>query len=115
MASKREQEVANVTKSSGNVFADLDLPNPDERLAKSKIASTIQDVVESRGLTQKKAAELMGIDQPKVSKILHGRLAEFSTEWLLTRLLGLGLDVDIVVHTKSSNPDRRGAIKVASV
>lgn len=115
MASKREQEVANVTKSSGNVFADLNLPNPDERLAKTKIASTIQDVVESRGLTQKRAAELMGIDQPKVSKILHGRLAEFSTEWLLTRLLGLGLDVDIVVHTKSSNPDRRGAIKVASV
>ncbi len=104
-----------VFHGSGNVFADLELPNPEELLAKAKIASSIHDVIKSRGLTQKKAAELMGIDQPKVSKIIRGRLSEFSTEWLLARLLHMGLDVDIVIHTQAAPQNRVGAINVACV
>ena len=100
---------------SGNVFADLGLPNPEELLAKAKIASTIHEVMKSRGLTQKQAAELMGIDQPRVSKIIRGRLSEFSTEWLLARLLHMGLDVDIVIHTAATPHKREGAISVACV
>ena len=59
---------------SGNVFADLGLPDADEMLAKAGLASAILDVIEQRGLTQAEAAEKMGIDQPKVSKIVRGRL-----------------------------------------
>ena len=106
---------APVLIGSGNVFADLDLPNPDEMVVKAKLAVAIQGTIETRRLTQKRAAELMGIDQPKVSKIIRGRLGEFSTEWLLTRILRLGLDIDIVVHTQSIAEDRLGAINVACI
>jgi predicted XRE-type DNA-binding protein len=98
---------------SENVFADLGLPDPEERLAKAKLASAIQDVIEERGLTQAQAAELMAIDQPKVSKILRGRLREFSTERLLKYLLHLGLNIDIVIHKEVPTTQREGTISVA--
>jgi len=110
----REVE-AEVEESCGNVFADLGLPNPEERLAKAKLASAIQDVIEDRGLTQMQAAELMGIDQPKVSKIVRGRLKEFSTERLLHFLMHLGLDVEIRVHKETAHTNRQGVISVAYV
>jgi len=97
-----------------NVFADIGLPNPAEMLAKAKIASAIQDVIEIRGLTQAEAAEIMGIDQPKVSKIVRGRLSEFSLDRLLHFLLHLGLDVDIVIHTQPCG-GRDGEMTVACV
>ena len=75
-----------ITRSSGNVFADLGLPAPEERLAKAKLAAEIARVIAARGLTQRAAARLMGIDQPKVSHLLRGRLAGFSTDRLLTWL-----------------------------
>jgi predicted XRE-type DNA-binding protein len=55
--------------SSGNVFADLGLPNPEERLAKSRLASMIYDIIEERELTQVEAAKILGISQPKVSAL----------------------------------------------
>lgn len=99
---------------SENIFADMDLPNSEERLATAKLASTIHEIIQSRGLTQQQAAELMGTDQPKVSKIIRGRLTEFSTEWLLSRVLHMGLDVDILIHTETTEK-RAGAISVACV
>ncbi|AIE85260.1 helix-turn-helix domain-containing protein [Fimbriimonas ginsengisoli] len=104
-----------VERGSGNVFADLGLSNPEERLAKAKIASAIQDVIEARGLTQNQAADLMGVDQPKVSKIIRGRLSEFSTERLLHFLICFGLDVEIVIHKRAKPDQRQGAITVAYV
>ena len=67
-----------VTASSGNVFADLGFADPDEELAKAQLASHIQDIIKRRRLTQIAAADLMGIDQPKVSALLNGRLTNFS-------------------------------------
>ncbi len=113
MARAKEEIV--VEESSGNVFADMGLPNPEERLAKAKLASAIQDVIELRGLTQVQAAELMGIDQPKVSKIIRGRLSEFSTERLLHFLIHLGLDVEIVVHKEATPGRREGILSVACI
>lgn len=104
-----------VLYGSGNVFADLDLPTPKEMLSKAALASAIQDVIETRALSQAEAATLMGIDQPKVSKIIRGRLTEFSTERLLNYLIHLGLDVDIVIHKQSTNNQREGTISVAYV
>ncbi|GMV87727.1 MAG: hypothetical protein AMXMBFR81_06580 [Chthonomonas sp.] len=116
---KAKQEVTpseegTVFYGSGNVFADMGLPNPEERLAKAQLASAIRDIIQARGLTQKQAADMLGTDQPKVSKIIRGRLSEFSTEWLLSRVLHMGLDVDIVIHTQTQQK-REGAISVACV
>jgi predicted XRE-type DNA-binding protein len=112
---ERKIEETAVFYGSGNVFADLDMPDAEEKLCKARIASAIQDAIEARGLTQTKAAQLIGIDQPKVSKILCGRLRDFSTERLLSFLLRLGMDVDIVIHKQVPQDCRAGTISVACV
>jgi len=86
-------------QSSGNVFADLKLPNADEALAKAELARQISIVIEKKGLSQTKAAKLLGIDQPKVSALLRGRLEGFSTDRLIRFLNALGREVEIVVRT----------------
>lgn len=102
-----------VTRGSGNVFADLGLPDAAERLAKAELAVAISRVIKERGLTQREAAVLMGIDQPKVSHLLRGRLADFSTDRLMGFLTGLGRDVDIVVRPAPKSRTR-GRIHVAA-
>jgi len=102
-----------VTMGSGNVFADLGLPNPEERLAKARLALEISRLIDRRGLTQRAAAQLMGIDQPKVSHILHGRLADYSTERLIGFVRALGRDVDIVIR-KPTRRRGRGRLRVVA-
>ncbi len=102
-----------ITKSSGNVFADLRLRDAEERLLKAQLAAQIARILAHRKLTQRAAAELMGIDQPKVSHLLHGRLAGFSTDRLLTWLTALGQDVEILVRTPSRR--RPGHLRVRMV
>ena len=98
--------------SSGNVFADLGLPNPEERLVKAELASKISSAIELKNLTQMEAAELLGIDQPKVSALTRGRLSGFSTARLLRFLNALGNDVEIVVKPK---PENRSEAKITVV
>ena len=100
-----------VTASSGNVFADIGVADPDEELAKAQLASRIREVVRRRRLTQVAAAAVMGIDQPKVSALLNGRLTNFSSERLMRLLTRLGQDVEIVVKTKPRRR-KRGRIRV---
>ena len=102
-----------VTRGSGNVFKDLGLPNPEERLAKAQLASLIDDVIRERGLTQQDAAALMGIDQPKVSHLLRGRLSGFSTQRLIGFLTALGRDVEITVRAAPKSR-KRGRLHVAA-
>ena len=87
-----------ITRSSGNVFADLGLPSADHLLAKADLAIEISQILEERNLTQAEAAEIMGIDQPKVSALVRGRLEGFSMERLYRLLNALGCDVEIVVR-----------------
>ena len=87
-----------VERSSGNVFADLDYPNPEEALAKSRLTRFIADILKQQGLTQTQAAALLGIDQPKVSRLLRGQFREFSLERLIQFLGALDRQVDIVVR-----------------
>jgi predicted XRE-type DNA-binding protein len=101
----------NYTMSSGNVFADLGLPDPDTRLAKAELALRISTFIDERGLTQREAAELLGIDQPKVSAITRGRLTDFSLERLLTLVTRLGMDIEIVVGPRQAG-DRVGRMVV---
>lgn len=94
-----------VHPSSGNVFADLQLPDADEYLAKSELAVQIFKLIKSRRLTQAAAGKLLGINQPKVSALLNGRLDGFSTDRLLRFLNALGCDVRITV----SRPNGKAA------
>ncbi len=110
MAKKRAPEIA-VIPSSGNIFADLGLAEPEEELAKAKLASCIRHIIEDRQLTQIAAAKLMGIDQPKVSALLNGRLANFSSDRLMRLLTALGQDVDIVLR-RTLRRRERGRVRV---
>ena len=102
-----------VTESSGNVFADIGLPEPEEELTKAQLASHIRQAITRRRLTQTAAAAQMGLDQPKVSALLNGRLGNFSSERLMRLLTALGHDVDITVRAKPRNR-ARGRIRVVS-
>jgi predicted XRE-type DNA-binding protein len=81
---------------SGNVFADIGVPNPEEALLKAKLAHQINRIVEQRGLSQASVATILGIAQPKVSNLNVGRLRGFSVERLMRFLTLLGNDVEIV-------------------
>jgi predicted XRE-type DNA-binding protein len=84
-------------RRGGNVFADLAVPDADTHLLKAQLVARVQDVVRSRKLTQVQAAELMGVSQPDVSRMLHGQFRDISVERLVIFLTRLGCDVDIVV------------------
>ena len=89
-----------VTVSSGNVFRDLGLPLPEEALAKAELTSKIAAIIASKALTQAAAAKILGVDQPKISALLRGRLTSFSTERLMKFLRALGSNVQIVVEDR---------------
>lgn len=99
---KKDAPPALVEESSGNVFADLGLKDPEELLAKAELVRRIAGVIAERKLTQLRAAKLLGIDQPKVSALLRGKLDGFSTDRLFRFLNALGSNVDIVVHPARS-------------
>lgn len=94
---KQDNEVQN---GSGNVFDDMGLPDAAERLTKAELASRIVDILQQQGLNQKEAADVLGVDQPKISALLRGRLAGFSTERLFRFLNALDRDVEIVIKPR---------------
>jgi predicted XRE-type DNA-binding protein len=107
----REHEIA-LEKGSGNVFADIRLANPEKRLAKADLAIRIAAAIRGRRLTQARAARVLKIDQPKVSRLLRGQLSGFSTERLMHFLTLLGRDVEIVVRP-APRSRRQGRVRVA--
>ena len=93
--------------SSGNVFADIGMPDAGEHLLKAGLVARIERTIRQRELTQAAAAELMNIDQPKVSGMLAGQFRGYSVERLMRFLVALGHDVEIVVK-----PRKRGAAEL---
>ncbi len=92
-----DDQDCSVVGGAANVFAALDVPDPDLALAKATLVQAIRRVIEARKLTPAKAAALLGIDQPKVSALVRGRVANFTLDRLM-RLAGrLGQHVEIVV------------------
>lgn len=91
------KEPVRFERSSGNVFADLGLPHPDLALAKAQLVQRIRDLIAERKLSQVKAAKLLGLDQPKVSALVRGRVAGYSIERLFRFLNALGQRVEITV------------------
>ena len=72
------------TPGSGNVFKDLGLPSPDERLAKAKLAYKINHFIAERGMTQKAAAGFLGISRSKMTALRNGRLKSFTIDFLFS-------------------------------
>lgn len=73
------------------------MPDPEEALARAHLAYCIREVIKAQGLTQKAAAKIMGVDQPKVSALVNGYVTKFSSERLVRLLRSLGQDVEIVL------------------
>jgi len=102
-----------VEEGSGNVFADIGLPNPEERLAKADLAICIGEAIGARRLTQTRAAHILRIDQPKISRLLRGQLSGFSTERLIHFLTLLDRDVEITVKP-APRSRRQGHLRVVA-
>lgn len=90
----------NIARGSGNVFADLGFADAEEMQTKVRLAHAINEIVEERGLTQAKAANVLGAAQPKISALAHYKLEGFSVERLMTYLTALDRDVQIVIKKK---------------
>ena len=90
---------------SGNVFQDIGVPNPEEHLVKAQLVFRIDGIIKERRLKQIEVADLLGIRQPDVSKMLRGQFRQFSVERLMRFLVALNQDVEIVVkpHRDRSN------------
>lgn len=105
--------VNQVIRSSGNVFADLGLPDAAELHTKARLCATLNRIVERQRLTQSDVATALGINQPKVSALLHYKLEGFSVERLMHFLVALGHDVEILVKAKPRTRSARIAVKAA--
>src|SRR5438445_469985 len=99
MATKQETEraVIPVAKGSGNVFADLGLPDPDELQFKAELTRQICRRIKDFGLTQSEAAKRLTLKQPDVSKLIQGKFTGFSTDRLLSIITALEVDVEIIL------------------
>lgn len=94
----------NVTKSRGNVFADLGFPEPE--LMKAKLVLRLRELIAEQKLTQTKAAELLGIDQPKISGLLRGRVTGYTLDRLAKLVTRLGQPIDLIFHPMSPSAPR---------
>ena len=100
-----------IERGSGNVFADLGLPDADAHLLKAELVTRIDEIIRQRGLKQVEAAKLLGLSQPDVSRLLRGNFREYSMERLLRLLTALGRDVDIVIRERDSERPGRLAVE----
>lgn len=100
MSSKKQYEAG-----SGNVFRDLGVPNAEEHFIKARLVFKIDTILKKRGLKQVEAAEIFGVRQPDVSKMLRGEFRQFSVERLLRFLVALDQDVEIVVKPHRNRND----------
>jgi predicted XRE-type DNA-binding protein len=112
----RDTQKADITRSveagSGNVFADVGLPRPELALAKAKLVRRIRDLIGEKKLTQFKAAELLGLDQPKVSALVRGKVAGYSLDRLIRYLNALGQRVEITVRQSGNGATRAEKVVV---
>ena len=96
----RKQRITNrilVQEGSGNVYADLGYPDSEDMMVKAQLVTKIADIIRVRGLTQERAASVLGLTQPKISKLLKGQFRGISERRLLRCLTRLGSDVEIIV------------------
>jgi predicted XRE-type DNA-binding protein len=112
MIDRAKDEDISVTVGSGNVFADLGFPNPEEEQLKARLAYLIMGEIKGRGLSQARAAKLLGVAQPNISNLVRGHYGDFSIDRLLRFLKDLGTDVRIV--PEPSNPSAHHVAEATS-
>ena len=105
-ARKSRGNAEKVEPGSGNVFSDLGFRDAEERLLKAKLATKIAQLIEKKGWTQAQTAERTGLDQPKVSHLLRGRLSGFSADRLFAILNRLGHSVEVRISAKEGKPEK---------
>lgn len=110
MRKERITHGISIQEGGRNVYADLSYADPDDMMVKAQLVTKIGDIIRQRGLTQDKAAELLGLTQPKISKLLKGQFRGVSERRLLRCLTSLGRDVEIVV--KPAPRRRAGRLSV---
>ena len=100
MATKTPKKTSpvRITESSGNVFADLGFPNPEQELMKAELTLQLYRIIKQRGMTQAQAAKVLGVKQPHVSLLMRNRAGSFSVGRLMEFLTALGQDVEITVR-----------------
>lgn len=86
----KKNELIKSTRSSGNVFADLKIPDPEQYLEKAKLAFQINSIIKKKRLKQNETAKILGIDQSKVLALSQGLLDDFSIEWFLAAVSQIG-------------------------
>ena len=101
-----------ITSSCGNVYKDLGFPDAEGMLVKAQLALAIKKILESKGLTQTKAAEILGVSQPKLSGLLRGQFRSISEAKMLECISHLGRDIQIVVDSHERPANARGHIEV---
>jgi predicted XRE-type DNA-binding protein len=101
-----------IVRGSGNVFADLALPDAEERQTKLRLAYALNTVIDAQRLTQDEAAKRLGLNQPKVSALRNYKLEGFSVERLMTLLNALDRDIEIIIRKK---PRSRPAARISVV
>jgi len=99
-----------IEEGSGNVYADLGYADSEDMVVKAQLVTKIADIIRQRGLTQERAAKLLGPTQPKISRLLKGQFRGISERRLLRCLTRLGRDVEIVV--KPTSRHRGGRLTV---
>jgi len=109
MSSKEDEKT--VTRSSGNVYADLGIPNPELMKLKGGLVRQIRQIIKKRKLTQRRAGELMGIDQPKVSALIRGKFSGYSLDRLFGFLARLNAHINVEVSVKSWPEEKKPAPK----
>lgn len=102
-----------IQEGSGNVYADLSYSDPDDMMVKAQLVTKIGDIIRQRGLTQDEAAKLVGLTQPKISKLLKGQFRGISARRLLRCLTSLGRDVEIVIKPAPRRRPGRLSVLIA--
>lgn len=110
---RSERSSRDIVRGSGNVFADLGLPDAAERQAKLRLAYALNRVLDQLRLTQAEVAKVLGVGQPKVSALRRYKLAGFSVERLVTLLTAVDQDVEIVIKRKPRSR-RTGRISIVA-
>lgn len=108
---KTNKRASRVTEGSGNIFADLGLPNPEQELLKAQLTLQIYTILKASALTQVELAKILGVQQPQISLLMRNRAGNFSVGRLMEFLTALRQDVEITVR-----PSRKqhGALSVIS-
>ncbi|MEX2523734.1 MAG: helix-turn-helix transcriptional regulator [Gammaproteobacteria bacterium] len=101
-------------KGSGNVFSDLGFPDSEEELLKARLTYEIYNIIEKRGLTQREAAEILGVSQSYVSDLKRNRSGRFSVGKLFQFLNALDMDVEVTLKKHSARSKSSAGINVTS-